>query len=67
MTIQINNEERVIPDGTTVTDVVFTILQLQPAGMALAINDSIVPRSQWDSTALQPNDKMLVIRASKGG
>jgi sulfur carrier protein len=67
MKIQINSEEKVIPDGLTVNDVIFTVLQLQPAGMAIAINDSIVPRTLWETTSLNSNDKMLVIKASKGG
>ena len=41
MTILINNEQKVVPDGTTVSEVVYTILQLSPAGIAIAINDTI--------------------------
>lgn len=67
MEILINNEKKVVPDGITVSEIVFTILQLSPTGMAIAINDTIVPKQLWDSTQLQSNDKMLVIKASKGG
>lgn len=67
MNIQINNEQKVIPEGTTVQEVVISILQLNPSGMAIAINDSIVPRHLWESSILQINDRMLVIKASKGG
>lgn len=67
MTIQINDELKTVADTATVSTVVFDVLALDPSGMAIAINDAIVPRRQWDSTPLQPNDKMLVIKASKGG
>lgn len=67
MTIQINDEQKVVPEGITVNDVVLSILQLNSAGMAIAINDSIVPRHLWESSQLQPNDKMLVIKAASGG
>jgi len=67
MNIQINNEQKVIPEGTTVQEVVISILQLNPSGMAIAINDNIVPRHLWESSELQTNDRMLVIKASKGG
>jgi len=67
MTILVNNDLTVIPDGTTVSDVVRTILQLNPAGIAIAINDTIVPKHLWESTCVQSNDKMLVIKACSGG
>jgi sulfur carrier protein len=67
MTIQINDEQKVVPEGTTVNDVVSSILQLNSAGMAIAINDSIVPRHLWASSQLQTNDRVLVIKAASGG
>jgi sulfur carrier protein len=67
MTILINNEQKTVPDGTTVNEVVLTILQLNPAGMAIAINDTIVSKHLWEQTLLQENDRMLVIKACSGG
>ena len=67
MTILINNEQKTVPDGTTVNEVVLTILQLNPAGMAIAVNDTIVPKHLWEQTLLQENDRMLVIKACSGG
>jgi len=67
MTILINNEQKVVPNGTTVSEIVITILQLNPAGMAIAINDTIVPKHLWESSHLQSNDKVLVIKACSGG
>jgi sulfur carrier protein len=67
MTILINNEQKAVPDGTTVNEVALTILQLNPAGMAIAVNDTIVPKHLWEQTLLQENDRMLVIKACSGG
>jgi sulfur carrier protein len=67
MTILINNEQKAVPYGTTVSEVALTILQLNPAGMAIAINDTIVPKHMWESAMLQENDRMLVIKACSGG
>ena len=36
-------------------------------GVALAVNDQIVPRQQWDSYLLKPNDNILIITAVQGG
>lgn len=67
MEIVINNEQKVVREGTSVSDVAFAILQLNPAGMAIAINNSIVPKHLWESTLLQADDNMLVIKACSGG
>ncbi len=37
------------------------------SGVALAVNDQVVPRQQWDSYLLKPNDNILIITAVQGG
>jgi len=36
-------------------------------GIAVAVNDNIVPDSQWASFALHDGDKILVVTAAQGG
>ncbi len=36
-------------------------------GIAIAINDRIISNSKWDTTNLNPNDKVLIIKATQGG
>lgn len=36
-------------------------------GVALAVNDEIVPRQQWEDYLLKPNDNILIITAVQGG
>ena len=67
MKIYINNELTEIQDATQVSELVFNILNHNPAGMAVAINDSIVPRHLWTSTTLLETDKVLIIKACSGG
>lgn len=67
MEISINNQPTAVSDGSTVGQIVIGTLKLNPAGMAIAINDKVVPKAKWDTTTLQPSDRMLVIKASKGG
>lgn len=35
--------------------------------IAIAINQQIVPRQEWSSRTLSPNDQVLIIGAIKGG
>jgi sulfur carrier protein len=67
MKILINNEHTEVPNGTTVNEVVLTTLQLNSAGMAIAVNDAVVPKHLWELTLLKENDRMLVIKACSGG
>ena len=67
MEIFINGEAKVVQEGTMISEVIFTILQLHSAGMAIAINDTIVPKQLWDSTHLKPVIKCLSLRLVVGG
>ncbi|MDX5420513.1 MAG: sulfur carrier protein ThiS [Hymenobacteraceae bacterium] len=67
MKIFINNQ----PEELTLPQTVAAVLQkleLQHSrGIAVAINDLIVPKPQWESHQLQENDKVTLIRATQGG
>jgi len=36
-------------------------------GIAIAVNDAVVPRSQWQLRTLQEGDKIEIVRAVQGG
>jgi sulfur carrier protein len=36
-------------------------------GVAVAVNDEVVPRSRWDATGLRDDDRVEVLTASQGG
>jgi sulfur carrier protein len=36
-------------------------------GLAVAINDTIIPRKTWDTYILKENDTITIIRATQGG
>jgi len=36
-------------------------------GMAIAVNDSVVPGSEWNSLHLQDGDRILIVQATQGG
>ncbi|MCX6350706.1 MAG: sulfur carrier protein ThiS [Bacteroidetes bacterium] len=67
MQITINNE----PTETTEAVVLLSILQersmAEKKGIAVAVNETVVPRKSWDEFTLKPNDKILIIKATQGG
>ena len=38
-----------------------------PRGIAVALNGSLVPRSEWPARALTPGDAIEIVRATRGG
>lgn len=36
-------------------------------GIAVALNNQVIPRKDWTSTPLHPNDTILIITATQGG
>lgn len=40
---------------------------IEKTGIALAINNSVVPKSNWTNFTLQENDEILIITAAAGG
>ena len=67
MNIYINEQRQEIASDMNIHRLVTEILQLQMGGIAVAINESVVPRAAWESTSLSENDKLLLIKACSGG
>ena len=67
MQIAVNGEMKQVKDALLLSELLPELGIIQTAGLALAVNESVVARSQWDQFALTQNDKVLIIRATKGG
>ena len=67
MEITFNNRKYQIEEQSTVQAALNVWLGDRQQGIAVAVNDTIVPRSQWESHILQPEDNILVIKATQGG
>jgi sulfur carrier protein len=66
MTVVVNGEERSLPAGLTVAEVVVT-LTTEQRGVAVAVDGEVVPRSAWPSTTLAEGQHVEVLRAVQGG
>ena len=40
---------------------------LSTTGIALAVNEKVVPKKEWEKFELKENDKVLLIKATQGG
>ncbi|MFF4551768.1 sulfur carrier protein ThiS [Streptomyces sp. NPDC001422] len=66
MNIVVNGEQRRITAGTALDTLVSTLTPA-PSGVAAALNETVVPRAQWSSTALAEGDRVEVLTAVQGG
>jgi sulfur carrier protein len=66
MNIVVNGERRRIAAGTALGTLVATLTPA-PAGVAAALNETVVPRAQWPSTSLAEGDRVEVLTAVQGG
>ncbi|PZG21549.1 thiamine biosynthesis protein ThiS [Nonomuraea aridisoli] len=66
MIVTINGSAHEVADGITVAQAVRT---LTPAttGVAVAVNDEVVTRGAWETTALRDRDRVEVLTAVQGG
>ncbi|RST56360.1 sulfur carrier protein ThiS [Variovorax sp. MHTC-1] len=65
MNILINDTPQTLPSGATLADALALIRATPP--FAAAVNRQFVPRSNYASHALQPDDRIEVIRPVTGG
>ena len=66
MEILINGTPHVVPEQTTASELL-VFLELQGKRLALEVNQELVPRSQFATFVLQPNDAVEIVHAIGGG
>lgn len=66
MTITVNGEPMALRDGATLTTLV-ELLGCGTKGVAVAVNETVVPRSTWAHTTVHSDDRVEVLRAAQGG
>lgn len=67
MEIIFNNHPRQIEANTSLQIALNNWIGEKQKGIAVAVNETIVHKAQWESYELQQNDNVLVINATQGG
>ena len=65
MRLKVNDKE--VETGTTNLFLFSQEQDLPATGIAIAVNNRMVPRSEWDSYTLHEGDSILIIKAVCGG
>ncbi len=68
MRIVVNGFERDVPGGATVAHAVDAAgASAARTGLAVAVDGEVVPRSEWERTALLEGQRVEVLQAVQGG
>lgn len=66
MTIRVNGEERPVEADLNV-DALLRSMELPHRDVAVALDGSVVPRSQWEHTPVPDGSAVEVVSAMQGG
>lgn len=68
MELLINNQKKHFAQETLTIQALLDIESPQKQkGIAVAINNTVIPKTSWDSFLLQPSHQILIISATQGG
>lgn len=67
MNVYVNNKLRCLDKAASVEEILKALSIHSFNGVAVAVNESIVPKGEWKKYSLKENDKILIIKATQGG
>ena len=67
MEVLVNNKLYAVQPETSVTALLQFIQLPSAKGIAIAINNEVIPKAHWDQQTLQASDRVTIIRATQGG
>lgn len=67
MKIQINGKEQMLDKAVSIYELLDILKIEETQGMAIAVNESVVRKDDWQSYMLKEDDNVLLIKATRGG
>ncbi len=68
MKIYVNGEQETVDKNITLEDFLKTKrISKEDKGVAIALNDDVVPKSEWGSIKLEEGARIEIVRAVQGG
>ncbi len=65
----VNGKEIAIPKSGTMLEELLKQFHVskEDQGVAVAVNEQVIPKQQWESTTVQPGNNIEIVRAVQGG
>lgn len=67
MKINVNNQPHQISEKTALSQLLLQLNVVSTKGVAIAVNNAVVPRVKWQDHQLFDGDDILLIKATQGG
>lgn len=67
MEITINQQSYQLEQNCSVQELLTSVHPIDTKGIAVAVNQAIISKSQWDAYHLKPGDEVMLIKATQGG
>lgn len=67
MEITVNNQEITVDSHLILSDYLASKELNEKQGIAVAVNERVIARNDWQSHELTENDRVLIIHATQGG
>lgn len=67
MEILLNNQPKQISGQASVQQLLNEVLGEKQKGIAVAINNTVVPKAAWPQRFIKESDNILIIKATQGG
>lgn len=67
MNVFLNNEPLEVNNSINLIEILELKNLKQKKGIAVAVNNQIIPKMNWDKHTINENDKLMVIQATQGG
>ncbi len=66
MKVFVNEIEFILNPDAGIKDLL-SVRNINPDSIAVAVNEEVVPKNEWEKTGLKEGDRILLIRATHGG
>lgn len=67
MQIKVNNQEYQVQSKISIEELLTQLEKANTTGIAVAVNDEVIPKNEWDSHFLAEQDDILIVTATQGG
>ncbi|WP_243406338.1 sulfur carrier protein ThiS [Siphonobacter curvatus] len=67
MTVFVNNQAVQTKDAVSLRSLLTQLELAEKKGIAVAVNNAIVPRLTWDQFIVSENEKITILQATQGG
>jgi sulfur carrier protein len=67
MEITVNQQHYTVPQNCSVQTLLADVLQQTTKGLAIAVNQTIVSKTDWETALLSHGDHIIIITATQGG